>query len=59
MFISKSSTVIDRYFSEVFDWLKKCESIFGFNLKDTIGSGCIPFWLKDFFLTGLKNIQTL
>ena len=32
MFISKSSRIIDL-FSEVFDWLNNCESIFGFDLR--------------------------
>ena len=26
MFISKSPEIIDSYFSEVFEWLKKCEN---------------------------------
>ena len=32
MFITKSSEIINKYFDEVFSWLKKCENIFGFNL---------------------------
>jgi len=56
MFISKSSTVIDRYFSEVFDWLKKCESIFGFNLKGYnrirmytfLAERFLPYWFKKY-----------
>ena len=34
MFISKSEEVINSYFSDVFAWLKKCEAVFGFELKD-------------------------
>ena len=33
MFISNSSKIIDLYFSEVFEWLKKCETVLGFNFK--------------------------
>ena len=41
MFISKSSKIINLYFTEVFDWLKKCEKLFGFNLKGYNTIRCI------------------
>ena len=34
MFITKSSKIIDAYFNDVFPWLKKCEKIFGYDLKE-------------------------
>ena len=54
MFISKSSKIINSYFSEVFDWLNKCESIFGFNLKGYnkirmyafLAERFLPYWFK-------------
>ena len=30
MFITKSSTIMEAYFTDVFSWLLKCEKIFGF-----------------------------
>ena len=32
MFITKSSKLMDLYFSDIFSWLERCEKIFGFNL---------------------------
>ncbi len=56
MFISKSSKVIDAYFSDVFEWLYKCESIFGFNLQGYnkirmytfLAERYLPFWFKKY-----------
>ncbi len=56
MFISNSSEVIDSYFTEVFQWLKKCEDIFGFNLKGYsnirmytfLAERYLPFWFKKY-----------
>ena len=56
MFISKSSRIIDSYFSEVFDWLNKCESIFGFDLKGYnkirmytfLAERFLPYWFKKY-----------
>ena len=33
MFICKSYEILNEYYSSVFPWLEKCESIFGFDLK--------------------------
>ena len=33
MFISKSKTLIKNYYTTIFNWLNKCEKIFGFNLE--------------------------
>jgi len=56
MFISNSSTVIDSYFSEVFEWLEKCEKFFGFNLighrkirmYTFLAERFLPFWFKKY-----------
>ena len=33
MFITKSKEIMNNYYSTLFDWLKKCEDIFGFKLE--------------------------
>ena len=51
-----SADIINLYFSEVFDWLKKCESIFGFNLKGYnqirmytfLAERFLPYWFKKY-----------
>ena len=56
MFISKSSEVINAYFSEVFSWLSKCEDIFGFNLVGYskirmytfLAERFLPYWFKKY-----------
>ena len=34
MFICRSKKIIKSYYNSLFPWLKKCEDVFGFNLKD-------------------------
>lgn len=56
MFIARSSSIIDKYFSEVFSWLNKCEDIFGFDLKGYnqirmytfLAERFLPFWFKKY-----------
>ena len=56
MFISNSSEVINSYFSEVFVWLEKCESVFGFNLNGYgkirmytfLAERFLPYWFKKY-----------
>ena len=56
MFISNSSTVINSYFSDVFEWLKKCEKIFRFNLNGHrkirmytyLAERYLPYWFKKY-----------
>jgi|TARA_B100001093_G_scaffold162403_1_gene154844 hypothetical protein len=56
MFISNSSEVINSYFTEVFDWLEKCESVFGFNLNGYgkirmytfLAERFLPYWFKKY-----------
>ena len=53
MFISKKE-IINNYFSDQFEWLSKCEKIFGFDLKDYdqtrlygfLAERFLPFWFK-------------
>ena len=56
MFITKSEKIIDKYFLEVFDWLKKCEKVFGFDLNGYgqirmytfLAERFLPFWFKKY-----------
>ena len=56
MFVSNSSEVINSYFSDVFQWLKKCEKIFGFDLKGHrkirmytyLAERYLPYWFKNY-----------
>ena len=56
MFITKSSKIIDAYFKDVFSWLKKCEKVFGFNLKGYgqvrmytfLAERYLAFWFKKY-----------
>ena len=56
MFISKSSKVINDYFSYIFDWLNRCEKIFGFNLEGYgqirmytfLAERFLPFWFQKY-----------
>ena len=55
MFICKSSSLLKRYYETVFDWLQKCENIFGFENLSGYGQTRIygflaerfmPYWFK-------------
>ena len=56
MFISKSPKIINLYFRDVFDWLKSCEGIFGFNLESYgkmrmytfLAERYLSFWFKKY-----------
>ncbi len=56
MFITKSSKIINNYFSDVFDWLLNCEKVFGFNLKGYayirmytyLAERFLPYWFKKY-----------
>ena len=43
IFFSNNTKLINNFYTDFFDWLFKCESIFGFNLKDTITKEYILF----------------
>ena len=56
MFISNSKKIINDYFSDVFEWLNKCEKIFGFNLEGYgkirmytfLAERYLPYWFKKY-----------
>ena len=56
MFICNSPHIINSYFSEVFEWLFKCEKIFGFDLEGYgkirmytfLAERFLPFWFKKY-----------
>ena len=56
MFISNSKNIINNYFENVFNWLKKCENVFGFNLDGYgqirmytfLAERYLPFWFKKY-----------
>ena len=33
MFICKSKIIMENYYKTLFEWLKRCENLFGFDLK--------------------------
>ena len=56
MFISNSKNVINDYFENIFEWLNKCEKIFGFDLKGYgqvrmytfLAERYLPYWFKKY-----------
>ena len=56
MFICRSKKTINNYFTTVFEWLNKCESIFGFDLHGYgktriytfLAERYLPFWFKKY-----------
>ena len=56
MFISNSKKLINDYFENVFEWLLKCEKIFGFNLEGYgtmrmytfLAERYLPYWFKKY-----------
>ena len=56
MFITRSSKIINAYFKDVFSWLKKCEQVFGYDLKGYgqirmytfLAERYLSFWFKKY-----------
>ena len=56
MFITKSSKIINDYFEYIFDWLNKCEKIFGFDLEGYgkiriyafLAERFLPYWFNKY-----------
>ena len=56
MFISKSTKIMNSYFEQIFEWLLKCEEIFGFNLEGYgkirmytfLAERFLPYWFKKY-----------
>ena len=51
MFICKSTKILERYYSIIFPWLKKCEDEFGFSNKDEYGTTRIYGFLAERFMS--------
>ena len=51
MFICKSAMTLERYYSIVFPWLKKCENEFGFSNMDEYGTTRIYGFLAERFMS--------
>ena len=56
MFISNSKKIINDYFEDIFQWLNKCEKIFGFDLEGYgkirmytfLAERYLPYWFKKY-----------
>ena len=56
MFISNSNKIINDYFEDIFQWLNKCEKIFGFDLEGYgkirmytfLAERYLPYWFKKY-----------
>ena len=56
MFISKSKKIMDEYYSSVFNWLEKCEKLFGFDLQGYgkqriyafLAERYLPYWFSKY-----------
>jgi hypothetical protein len=54
MFICKSKKIINQYYKTIFEWLEKCEKIFGFNLEGYgniriyafLAERFLPYWFN-------------
>lgn len=62
MFICRSTDILQKYYNSVFPWLKKCEEVFGFDLKGYglkriygfLAERYLSFWFKKY-----TNFKTL
>ena len=51
----RSKSLIEKYYQNIFEWFKKCEKIFGFDLKCYgqmriyIAERFLPFWFNKYF----------
>jgi len=56
MFITKSKNIMKEYYKNVFEWLEKCEEIFGFNLEGYgktriygfLAERFLPYWFNKY-----------
>ena len=56
MFICKSKSIMHKYYTSIFEWLVKCEKIFGFNLEGYgkqriyafLAERYLPFWFSKY-----------
>ena len=65
MFICKSQKILNKYYSDIFPWLEKCEKEFGFDLKGYglkriygfLAERFLSFWFKKY--TKFKTIPII
>ena len=55
MFITRSKKIMHRYYSTLFEWLSRCEKIFGFNLKGYQQSRLYAFLAERFLSYWFKK----
>ena len=56
MFICKSKKIIKNYYSTLFEWLERCENVFGFDLKGYgnkriyafLAERFLPYWFNKY-----------
>ena len=56
MFICKSKKIMEKYYETIFEWLEKCEKVFGFNLEGYgnlriyafLAERFLPFWFNKY-----------
>lgn len=56
MFICKSKNIIKNYYNTLFEWLEKCEKVFGFDLKGYgniriyafLAERFLPYWFNKY-----------
>ena len=54
LFISRSKSIVNEYYKTIFDWLDRCEKIFGFNLSGYgkiriygfLAERFLPYWFN-------------
>lgn len=51
MFLCKSQKLLREYYNSLFQWLSKCESIFGFNMDNSYGAVRIYGFLAERYLS--------
>ena len=51
MFVCKSPSLLNHYYISLFNWLKKCESVFGFDPKAPYGTVRIYAFLGERYLS--------
>ena len=51
MLLCKSQKILKEYYDSLFNWLSRCEAIFGFNMSDSYGSVRIYGFLAERYLS--------
>ena len=56
LFISRSKSLVGKYYKTIFDWLNKCEKVFGFDLEGYgkiriygfLAERFLPYWFNKY-----------